>query len=122
MFHHYSYIKYPQQDKKLSFYISLLSLKLTIFFYLQNVVLSTLLILAECKICVIYEIHSGSVVEHGSVESEGLRFNSSWGLRIFSLFCAHEKMTTIFLNIQSGKIYEKFYYSSPSPGRGDCPL
>ena len=28
---------------------------------------------------------SGSVVEHWSAESEGLRFNSSWGLRILSL-------------------------------------
>ena len=27
----------------------------------------------------------GSVVEHWSAESKGLRFDSSWGLRIFSL-------------------------------------
>ena len=27
----------------------------------------------------------GSVVEHWSMESEGLRFNSLWGLRIFFL-------------------------------------
>ena len=29
---------------------------------------------------------------HQSVESEGLRFNSSWGLRIFSLSHTHDKM------------------------------
>ena len=28
-------------------------------------------------------VDSGSVVEHGSAESEGLRLDSSWGLRIF---------------------------------------
>ena len=33
----------------------------------------------------------GSVVEHWSAESEGLRFDSSWGLRIFSLSHAHDK-------------------------------
>ena len=33
----------------------------------------------------------GSVVEHGSAESEGLRFDSSWGLRIFSLSHARDK-------------------------------
>ena len=32
-----------------------------------------------------------SVVEHWSAESEGLRFDSSWGLRIFSLSHAHDK-------------------------------
>ena len=31
------------------------------------------------------------MVEHWSVESEGLRFDSSWGLRIFSLSHAHDK-------------------------------
>ena len=41
---------------------------------------------------VIYKLHNvgltslcGSVVEHWSTESEGLRFNSSWGFKIFSL-------------------------------------
>ena len=33
----------------------------------------------------------GSVVEHRSVESEGLRFDSLWGLRIFSLSHARDK-------------------------------
>ena len=37
-----------------------------------------------------------SVVEHWSVESEGLRFDSSWGLRIFSLSHAHYK-TNVFI-------------------------
>ena len=38
----------------------------------------------------------GSVVEHRSVESEGLRFGSSWGLRIFSLSYARDKTKNIF--------------------------
>ena len=33
----------------------------------------------------------GSVVEHRSAVSEGLRFDSSWGLRIFSLSHARDK-------------------------------
>ena len=37
------------------------------------------------------------VVEHRSVESEGLKFYSSWGLRIFSLSHALDKMKNIFL-------------------------
>ena len=36
---------------------------------------------------VIDPAHRGvSVVEHRSAESEGLRFDSSWGLRIFSFY------------------------------------
>ena len=30
-------------------------------------------------------------MQHQSMESEGLRFNSSWGLRIFSLSHARDK-------------------------------
>ena len=40
----------------------------------------------------------GSVVEHRSAESEGLRFYSSWGLRIFSLSHTHDKTKNIFVN------------------------
>ena len=39
----------------------------------------------------------GSMVEHRSVESEGLRFDSLWGLRIFSLSHARDKTKNIFL-------------------------
>ena len=39
----------------------------------------------------------GSVVEHRSAEFEGLRFDSSWGLRIFSLSHARDKTKNIFL-------------------------
>ena len=39
----------------------------------------------------------GSVVEHSSAESEGLRFDSSWGLRIFSFSHAREMTKNIFL-------------------------
>ena len=38
----------------------------------------------------------GSVVGHRSAESEGLRFDSSWGLRIFSLSHARGKTKNIF--------------------------
>ena len=37
------------------------------------------------------------MVEHQSAESEGLRFDSSWELRVFSLSHAREKMKSIFL-------------------------
>ena len=37
------------------------------------------------------------MVEHRSTESEGLKFDSSWGLRIFSLSHAHDKTKNIFL-------------------------
>ena len=36
--------------------------------------------------------HYGSVVEHWSAESEGLRFDSSLGLAIFSLSHTHDIM------------------------------
>ena len=39
----------------------------------------------------------GSVVEHPSAESKGLRLDSSWGLRIFSLSQARDKTKNIFL-------------------------
>ena len=38
-----------------------------------------------------------SVVEHRSARSEGLRFDSSWGIRIFSLSQTREKTRNIFL-------------------------
>ena len=45
--------------------------------------------------CVIDLAHyGGSVVKHQSAESEGLRFDSLWGLRISH---AHNKMKSIFL-------------------------
>ena len=48
----------------------------------------------------------GSVVEHQSLESDGLRFDSSWGLRVFPLSHACDKMKNIFLYvlIWSGEI------------------
>ena len=39
----------------------------------------------------------GSVVEHRSAEFEGLRFDSSWELRMFSLSHARYKTENIFL-------------------------
>ena len=38
--------------------------------------------------------------ERRSTESEGLRFDSSWGLRIFSLSHARDKTETTFLNLR----------------------
>ena len=43
--------------------------------------------LAHCRV---------SVVDHRSAESEGLRFDFSWGLRIFSLSHARDKTKSIF--------------------------
>ena len=48
--------------------------------------------LAHCSVC-------GSVVELRSAESEGLRFDSSWGL--FSLSHARDKTETSFLSLRS---------------------
>ena len=56
--------------------------------------------------CTSYELHNrpsslwhlhGSVVERWNAESECLRFDSSWGLRIFSLSLACDKTKNIFL-------------------------
>ena len=67
-----------------------------LLFLSTNVTLSTLLILAVCRTRVIHELHKtpsspwsicSSVVEHQSAESEGLRVDSSWGLRIFYFLC-----------------------------------
>ena len=41
----------------------------------------------------------GSVVEHRSAESEGLRFDSSRGLRIVSLSHARDKTKTSFTTV-----------------------
>ena len=80
-----------------------------LLFLSTNVTLSTLLILAVCRTRVIHELHKtpsspwsicSSVVEHQSAESEGLRVDSSWGLRIFSLSHARDKTKNIFLDIE----------------------
>ena len=75
--------------------------------------LSTLLILA------VYELRNrprspqslcGSVVEHRNAESEGLRFDSLWGLRMFSLSHARDKTKNIFLyTFTELKIYQLSY-------------
>ena len=38
-------------------------------------------------------------LEHRSAESEGLRFNFSWGLRIFSLSHARDKTKKTYFSI-----------------------
>ena len=81
-----------------------------LLFLSTNVTLSTLLILAVCRMRVIHELHKtpssqwsicSSVVEHQSAESEGLRVDSSWGLRIFSLSHARDKKKNISLDIET---------------------
>ena len=46
-----------------------------------------------------------SVVEYRSAESKGLRFISSWGLRIFSLSHARDKTKNISLFLTELKTY-----------------
>ena len=47
---------------------------------------------------ILYFWHVGVVIEHRSVESEGLRFDTSWGLRIFSFsHTRDEKRFSLFL-------------------------
>ena len=74
-----------------------MSLKLTISSILcTDMILLTLLILAVCRTCVILNfiidlLHcslSGSMIEHWSRESEGLRFDSSWRLSFFFVPCS----------------------------------
>ena len=51
------------------------------------------------------------VVEHRSAAFEGLRFNSSWGLRLFCLSHTCDKIKNIFLNFFSElKIYHLSYF------------
>ena len=62
-----------------------------------------------------------SVVEHRSAESKGLRFVSSWRLRIFSISHARDKTANIFLYFfteiktypPSYSIYMQFFYFLP---------
>ena len=68
---------------------------------ITNMTLLTLLILAVWRTHELYEplsslSLSGSEGEHQSSESEGLRFDSSWGLRLFTLSHACDKMKNIF--------------------------
>ena len=95
--------------RKTSFSISLASSKLTIsYFYLQTL---------RYRHCgswqyarrVSYGLRNApslpwslfsSVVEQRSAESEGLRVDSSWGFRIFSLSHARDKTKNIFLDIE----------------------
>ena len=88
---------------KTSFFISLLRSKLTIShsIYMHDAMQDT----AGCmshELCnrphSLWSL-SGSVVKHWSAESEGLRFNSSWGLRILFLSYTCDETVNIFLYI-----------------------
>ena len=94
------------KTKKKFFFISLLSSKLTISListykhYAIDIADPSSMQEACHMNFVIDLVHRslcGSVVEHRSAESEGLRFDSSWGLRIFSLSHARDKTKNIFL-------------------------
>ena len=84
-------------------------------FYLQNMTLTTLLILAICRMRIIYELCNGlahhrvstaQLVEHRSAEPEGLRFAFSWGLRIiFFVPCSwQDEKSYFFISLPSSKL------------------
>ena len=94
--------------------------KISLFLYqsqnlaMSNMTISTLLILAVCRTCVYYFLtglnhHSlcGSVVEHQNVESEGLRFNSSWGLRFLSW---QDEKTSFSISYQAQNLPSHLFY------------
>ena len=95
--------------RKTSFSISLASSKLTIsYFYLQTIRYWHCWSWQYAR-RVSYGLRNApsspwslcsSVVEHRSAESEGLRVDSSWGFRIFSLSHARDKTKNIFLDIE----------------------
>ena len=97
-------IKCAQDEKHLSLFLYRAQNLPSLLFLSTNITLSTLVILALCRTCVIHELRSpwnlyGSVVEHRSAESERLRFDSSCGLRIYSLSHARDKTkNNIFLH------------------------
>lgn len=85
---------------------------------------STLLILAVCKVRAINELCNGPpspsnlcglAVEHWSVESQGLRFNSSWELRIFLYPMLLIRQKNLSLYVCYCSIYKKlFTFKYPS--------
>ena len=95
--------------RKTSFFISLTSSKFIISLFLfTNMMLLTLLTLQDLfhKNFIIDLAHHrlrGSMVEYRNSESKGLRFNSWWGLRIFSLFHACEKMKPFSISLLNNK-------------------
>ena len=103
-----SHAHYKMQKKHLSLFLYQAQNLPSSLFYLQNMTILTLLILAVCRMCVIYELCNGlcspqslcgSVVEHQSVESKGLRFNSSWNSEFFfSCPTLETRLKNIFCN------------------------
>ena len=103
-------VPHSRQDKK-TIFISLPSSKLTIS--LISIYKHYAIDIADPSSMqdVCHELHNrphslwslcSSVVEHKSMEPEGLGFDSSWGLRIFFLSHAHNKMKKkIFLYVTS---------------------
>ena len=63
-----------------------------------------------------------SVVEHRSAESEGLRFDSLWGLRIFYLSQVCEETKNILLWSREGCITSRLYYDDKKPNFLHCYL
>ena len=85
-------LKKFSQDKKKSFFMSLPSSKLTVSLisiykhYAVDIAdPSSMQVACHMNFVIDLAHRGGSVVEHRSMESKGLRFDSLWGLRIFSL-------------------------------------
>ena len=60
---------------------------------------------------ILYFWHVGVVIEHRSVESKGLRFYTSWGLRIFSLSHTRDETKNIFLYFFTGLKTYTYHFS-----------
>ena len=69
------------------------------FFFLNLNLINLSSVQDACHMNFIIDLahHGVSVVEHRSTESESLRFDSSWGLRIFSLSHTYHQTKNIFL-------------------------
>ena len=87
-----------QDEKHLSLFLYPAQNLPSLLIIFTNMTLSTLLILTVCRTRVTICIRPrspnslyGSVVEHRNANSKGLRFDSSWELRICSLSHAREK-------------------------------
>ena len=100
------FLKKFSQDEKKSFFMSLPSSKLTISLisiykhYAVDIAdPSSMQVACHMNFVIDLAHRGGSVVEHRSTESKGLRFDSLWGLRIFSLSHARDETKKHFFLI-----------------------
>ena len=95
-----SHARKKTKKKKFSLYLYQAQNLPSLLFLPTNITLSTLLILAVCRKRVMNLVidlaHCGvsmfQWLEHLGAKSQGLRFNSTWGLWIFSLSHARDEM------------------------------